>query len=59
MLQDIAKENEELRRLVEEQKKEIERLRNHFDKLSCCCSGCTRHNTEIKSSLDGVGGDIW
>ena len=27
---------------------EVEKLRRHIDKMSCCCAGCTKHNADIK-----------
>ncbi len=32
----------------QELQNKIERLQEHIDKMSCCCSGCTKHNQDLK-----------
>jgi hypothetical protein len=29
---------------------QIVMLRKHIDQMSCCCSGCTKHNAQLASN---------
>lgn len=46
----VSPEIEALRYLIGEQKLEIKRLQAHIDQMSCCCSGCSKHNQELNVS---------
>ena len=42
---------ENLRELMELNDK----LQSHIDKMSCCCSGCCRHNDALKTIISDNG----
>ena len=36
-----------IEKVVKELQEENARLRKYIENLSCCCSGCTKHNQDI------------
>lgn len=32
---------------------EVERLQRIIDQMSCCCSGCTKHNLNLCTKVEG------